>query len=121
MTYIKLSEKHDAKGFLPLAKSGALIVCLPDNVLRSEPGSRQNTQTQKDPLQEIVRYERAPAGSLTRRKQIREELISVFGAITVSWQLAPYQGTWKYGGVDFKTTSSSLKSSPAPIGKLKGF
>ncbi len=34
-------------------------------------------------------------------KQIREELIAVFSAITVSSQSAPYQGTWKYGGVDF--------------------
>jgi len=34
-------------------------------------------------------------------KQIREELIQVFGALTVSSQSAPYQGTWKYGGVDF--------------------
>ena len=34
-------------------------------------------------------------------KQIREELIAVFGAVTVSSQSAPYQGTWKYGGVDF--------------------
>ena len=34
-------------------------------------------------------------------KQIREELIAVFGALTVSSQSAPYQGTWKYGGVDF--------------------
>ena len=34
-------------------------------------------------------------------KQIREELIDVFGALTVSSQAAPYQGRWKYGGVDF--------------------
>ena len=34
-------------------------------------------------------------------KQIREELIAVFGALTVSSQSAPYQGSWKYGGVDF--------------------
>ena len=34
-------------------------------------------------------------------KQIREELVSVFGARTVSSQSAPYQGAWKYGGVDF--------------------
>ncbi len=34
-------------------------------------------------------------------KQIREELISFFGALTVSSQSAPYQGTWKYGGVSF--------------------
>ena len=31
-------------------------------------------------------------------KQIREKLI---GALTVSSQSAPYQGRWKYGGVDF--------------------
>jgi len=34
-------------------------------------------------------------------KQIREELIATFGALTVSSQSAPYQGNWKYGGVDF--------------------
>ena len=34
-------------------------------------------------------------------KQIRKELIAVFGALTVSSQSAPYQGSWKYGGVDF--------------------
>ena len=34
-------------------------------------------------------------------KQIREELIAVFGALTVSALSAPFQGTWKYGGVEF--------------------
>ena len=34
-------------------------------------------------------------------KRIREELISRFGALTVSSISAPYQGTWKYGGVEF--------------------
>src|SRR6266705_960650 len=34
-------------------------------------------------------------------KQIREELIAVFGALTVSSLSAPYQGSWKYGGVEF--------------------
>jgi hypothetical protein len=34
-------------------------------------------------------------------KKIREELIAAFGALTVSSQSAPYQGSWKYGGVDF--------------------
>ncbi len=28
-------------------------------------------------------------------------MIAVFGALTVSSQFAPYQGSWKYGGVDF--------------------
>ena len=31
MIYIQISEKHDAKGFLLLAKSGFPIVCLPKN------------------------------------------------------------------------------------------
>ncbi len=34
-------------------------------------------------------------------KQIREDLIGVFGAITVSSRSSPYQGTWKYGGVEY--------------------
>jgi len=34
-------------------------------------------------------------------KQIREELIGIFGAITVSSRSSPYQGTWKYGGVEY--------------------
>jgi len=33
-------------------------------------------------------------------KQIRDELITVFGARTVSSPSAPYQGTWQYGGID---------------------
>jgi uncharacterized protein YnzC (UPF0291/DUF896 family) len=34
-------------------------------------------------------------------KQIREQLVAVFGAITVSSLSAPFQGTWRYGGVEF--------------------
>jgi hypothetical protein len=34
-------------------------------------------------------------------KQVREELIAKFGALTVSSLSAPYQGSWKYGGVEF--------------------
>jgi len=34
-------------------------------------------------------------------KQIRQQLIAVFGAITASPLSAPYQGTWRYGGVEF--------------------
>ncbi len=32
MIYIRIPEKHDAKGFLLLAKSGAPVTCLPDNI-----------------------------------------------------------------------------------------
>jgi hypothetical protein len=34
-------------------------------------------------------------------KLIREQLMAVFGAITVSSLFAPFQGTWRYGGVEF--------------------
>ena len=34
-------------------------------------------------------------------KQVREELVETFGAVTVSSLSAPYQGTWRYGGVEF--------------------
>ncbi len=34
-------------------------------------------------------------------KQIRQQLIAVFGAITVSSLAAPFEGTWRYGGVEF--------------------
>jgi uncharacterized protein YnzC (UPF0291/DUF896 family) len=34
-------------------------------------------------------------------KQIKQELVERFGAITVSSRSSPYQGTWKYGGVEY--------------------
>ena len=34
-------------------------------------------------------------------RNIKIELVKRFGAITVSSLSAPYQGTWKYGGVEF--------------------
>jgi uncharacterized protein YnzC (UPF0291/DUF896 family) len=34
-------------------------------------------------------------------KQIKQELVEMFGAITVSSLSSPYQGTWKYGGVEY--------------------
>jgi hypothetical protein len=34
-------------------------------------------------------------------KEIRQQLIAVFGAITVSSLSAPFEGTWRYGGVEF--------------------
>jgi hypothetical protein len=32
MIYIQIPEKHDAEGFLLLAKSGVSVTCLPDNI-----------------------------------------------------------------------------------------
>ena len=34
-------------------------------------------------------------------KEIRQQLIAVFGAVTASPRSAPFQGTWRYGGVEF--------------------
>jgi len=34
-------------------------------------------------------------------KQIRERLVAVFGAITVSPIAAPFHGRWRYGGVEY--------------------
>jgi hypothetical protein len=34
-------------------------------------------------------------------RDIKEELVGAFGAITVSSLSSPYQGTWKYSGVEF--------------------
>ena len=32
---------------------------------------------------------------------IRQQLIAVFGALTASSLFAPFQGTWRHGGVEF--------------------
>ena len=34
-------------------------------------------------------------------EEIQRQLIAVFDAITVSSLSAPFQGTWRYGGVEF--------------------
>ena len=34
-------------------------------------------------------------------KQIRQQLMAMFGAITISSKSAPFEGTWRYGGVEF--------------------
>jgi hypothetical protein len=34
-------------------------------------------------------------------KEIQQQLIAVFGALTASSLFAPFQGTWRYGGVEF--------------------
>ena len=36
-----------------------------------------------------------------RLREVKAELVDAFGAITVSSLSSPYQGTWKYGGVEF--------------------
>ena len=34
-------------------------------------------------------------------EEIQQQLMAVFGAITVSPLSAPFKGTWRYGGVEF--------------------
>lgn len=34
-------------------------------------------------------------------RAIKVELVDAFGAVTISSLSAPYQGRWKYGGVEF--------------------
>jgi hypothetical protein len=34
-------------------------------------------------------------------RKIKSELVEAFGAITVSSLSSPYQGRWKYGGVEY--------------------
>jgi uncharacterized protein YnzC (UPF0291/DUF896 family) len=41
-------------------------------------------------------------------KQIKQELVARFGAITVSSRSSPYQGNWKYGGVEYVTSGDKL-------------
>ncbi|HEV8188828.1 MAG TPA: hypothetical protein VGP83_13830 [Pyrinomonadaceae bacterium] len=36
-----------------------------------------------------------------RIREIRVQLMAVFGALTSSSLSAPFQGTWRYGGVEF--------------------
>jgi len=49
----------------------------------------------------LLKYNDGSEIEAEKIKQIREDLIAGFGALTVSSQSAPYQGSWKYGGVDF--------------------
>ena len=37
MIYIRIPEKHDALGFLALAKSGVAVACLPENSYGVQP------------------------------------------------------------------------------------
>ena len=48
-----------------------------------------------------LKYNNGAAIERDKIKQIREQLMAAFGAITVSSLSAPFQGTWRYGGVEF--------------------
>jgi len=48
-----------------------------------------------------LKYNNGAAIEPGKIKQIKEELIAEFGALTVSSLAAPFQGTWRYAGVEF--------------------
>jgi hypothetical protein len=48
-----------------------------------------------------LKYNSGTAIEPEKIEQIQEQLMAVFGAITVSSFVAPFQGTWRYGGVEF--------------------
>ena len=48
-----------------------------------------------------LRYNDGTKVEASKLKEIRRQLMAVFGAVTVSSMSAPYQGTWRYRGVEF--------------------
>ena len=48
-----------------------------------------------------LRYNDGTKIERAKFKEIRRQLMAVFGAITVSPMSAPYEGTWRYRGVEF--------------------
>ncbi len=53
MTYIQLSEKHDAVGFLALAKSGAPVYCLAENTYGVRPDQIKILKRKKVPFKRL--------------------------------------------------------------------
>ena len=48
-----------------------------------------------------VKYNDGNKVELRKIKEIRQQLMAVFRGITVSSLSAPYEGTWRYAGVEF--------------------
>jgi hypothetical protein len=53
ITYIQLSEKHDAKGFLALAKSGIPVSCLPENTYGVHPEQLKILKRKRIPIKKL--------------------------------------------------------------------
>jgi len=54
MIYVQIPEKHDAKGFLLLAKSGAPISCLPDNIYGVIPDHMKILKRERIPFKTLA-------------------------------------------------------------------
>lgn len=65
MIYVQIPEKHDAKGFLLLAKSGAPISCLPDNIYGVIPDHMKILKRKRIPFKKLTaKNVRLPKSSL---------------------------------------------------------
>ena len=53
ITYIQIPEKHDAKGFLALAKSGIPVSCLPDNTYGVHPEQLKILKRKRIPFKKL--------------------------------------------------------------------
>ena len=53
MIYVQIAEKHDAKGFLLLAKSGAPVSCLPGNVYGVTPEHVKMLKRKRVPFKKL--------------------------------------------------------------------
>ena len=65
MTYIQIPEKHDAEGFILLAKSGVPVTCLADNVYGVAPEHIRILKRRKIPFRTLpAKRVRLPKSSL---------------------------------------------------------
>jgi hypothetical protein len=53
MIYVRIPEKHDAKGFFLLAKSGLPVDCLPDNIYRVTPEQVKILKRKRIPFKKL--------------------------------------------------------------------
>jgi len=48
-----------------------------------------------------LKYNNGSEIEAEKLEEIQQQLLAAFGAMTVSPLSAPFQGTWRYGGVEF--------------------
>ena len=69
-------------------------------IVKANPALRVIRRMKKYEIYLPLKYNDGSKIETEKIKQIREELVDVFGARTVSSQHAPYQGAWNYRGSD---------------------
>ena len=124
MIYIQIAENDNAIGFVALAKSGSSVLCLPENIYgvssehltllkrkhilskdwKATPFVYQNPHDLTMTKYEIylpLKYNDGTGIQPEKLQEIQQQLLAVFGAMNVSSLSAPFQGTWRYAGVEF--------------------